>query len=399
MDIQVQTEQQETTSPVQIPPSPPQRSARPTPSSTDNRNYITVQADIHNCPANITVPEMEPPRPAPPHQGAPPAKQSVATMTDIRHDWSPTSQPPSEEEQSPPQQLTPAAQTDAHLGASPQPQRERRIFKPTEELEITSCPETPPSGQPGTWQQRETHLLEKSAGESTPIQVPLTVTAQHTPPILEPDEETVRNLLIECGEVHPEPGFQFDPLRPVIRSPEDIMRKPMRHINTLHKLKNWSLSVRHKWLIVGDSNVSRIPPYNIPHLQVDSFPGATFMHIRSILDKVEPDPKVEILILSVGINNRSQKSPEASLSELRRLIAVAETKFRNAAVWVPVINFSRSLPKKEQNHLHVINKFITTHCLFIQDLPRSMFTVEKDGVHWSHATAKRMLQHWAEAAK
>ena len=92
-------------------------------------------------------------------------------------------------------------------------------------------------------------------------------------------------------------------------TPPPITRTPTRHIKTLHKIKNWSLTVRHKWLILGDSNVSRFPPYNISNLQIKSFPGASFVHLRGVLEKIDSDPRVEIVILSLGINNRTQNFP------------------------------------------------------------------------------------------
>lgn len=58
--------------------------------------------------------------------------------------------------------------------------------------------------------------------------------------------------------------------------------RPIRHINTTHKIKNWSLSVKEKWLILGDSNVARFPPFKISNLQIDGFPGATFRHKRGL---------------------------------------------------------------------------------------------------------------------
>lgn len=47
-------------------------------------------------------------------------------------------------------------------------------------------------------------------------------------------------------------------------------RRPTRHITTSRKLQVWSLCVRKKWLIIGDSNLSRFAPFSTQDLQVDS---------------------------------------------------------------------------------------------------------------------------------
>lgn len=52
------------------------------------------------------------------------------------------------------------------------------------------------------------------------------------------------------------------------------MSRPTRHISTNRKMVDWSLCVWKKWLIMGDSNLARIPDFQIPNLPIESYPGA-----------------------------------------------------------------------------------------------------------------------------
>ncbi|KAK2879316.1 hypothetical protein Q8A73_006229, partial [Channa argus] len=76
-------------------------------------------------------------------------------------------------------------------------------------------------------------------------------------------------------------------------SPKPHIYKPTRHINTDRKLVDWSLRVMKKWIIVGDSNLSRIPMHPISDLQIDSYPGANFRHAEAILAKATSQVMVE----------------------------------------------------------------------------------------------------------
>lgn len=114
-----------------------------------------------------------------------------------------------------------------------------------------------------------------------------------------------------------------------------LTRRPTIHINTTYKIKNWSLAGREKWLILGDSNVARFPPFKVTDLQIDSFPGASFRHVQGVLSKMDPVPTVETLILSLGLNSTTQ----TSIKDLQRHIRMAKVKFPQAEIWLPLINF------------------------------------------------------------
>ena len=168
-----------------------------------------------------------------------------------------------------------------------------------------------------------------------------------------------------------------------------------RHINTERKMIDWNLTVGRKWLIVGDSNLSRIPGHVIQDLQIDSYPGANFRHAQALMAKATSQVTVEKVVLAFGLNCRGQKARETSVKQLQGAVRAARRKFPYADIWVPQINFSSSLPTEEKNTLNVLNHHIIKNMPFIPALQDSDFFTGSDNVHWTRETAKKMLDHWA----
>lgn len=173
-------------------------------------------------------------------------------------------------------------------------------------------------------------------------------------------------------------------------------RRPTRHINTTNKLKEWGLCVRKKTLIIGDSNLSRFPPFQDQDVQVESYPGAMIHHAESLLRKATCSSRPETIILSFGLNNRKQKTRATTIKHLQRTLKVARNKFPEATVLVPVINFSSNLPPHDQLNLQVLNNYIRKNCDFIPELPTKDFATDNDKIHWSHHTAAKMFNHWCQ---
>ena len=182
-------------------------------------------------------------------------------------------------------------------------------------------------------------------------------------------------------------------------TPETPTRKPTRHLSTQNKMQDWSLSVGKKWLIMGDSNLARVPPFTASNLQIDSYPGATFRHAGAILTRATSSVTVETVILSFGLNNRAQNVKQTTIKQLQAAVKTAKLRFPQAVVWVPEINYSRSLPLKDQSNLLHLNAYITKNCRYIPELPMRVFKTEADKIHWSKPTARRMLQHWFDYVK
>lgn len=123
-------------------------------------------------------------------------------------------------------------------------------------------------------------------------------------------------------------------------------------------------------MVTGDSNISKIPPFSIPDLQVDSFPGASLKHAEAILSTATNNTTVEKMVLSFGLNNRSQKTPDTTVKELQKMLRVAKNRFPHAK-----INFSRVLPHSEQNILTHLNHYIAQNCEYIMALPHTSSTL------------------------
>ena len=198
------------------------------------------------------------------------------------------------------------------------------------------------------------------------------------------------NLLVE------EPGqsyFYID-----MRTPPPSFKptsfKPTRHLNTKRKMVDWGLVAKRKWLIMGDSNLSRIPSFQTPDMQIESYPGATFLHAEVLMKKTKMMIKVEKVVLSFGINNKNQKLKETAMKQLQKAVKAAKEKFPYAEIWVPQINYCKNLPVDQQLTLNNLNTYIGKNMGHIPLLPDEVFSVNRDLVHWTTDTAKAMLEHW-----
>ena len=172
--------------------------------------------------------------------------------------------------------------------------------------------------------------------------------------------------------------------------------KTTRHINTTRKIVDWGLFVKKKYLIIGDSNLDRFPPFQIQDLQVDSYPGATFNHAEAILKKAVCTAQVDTVILSFGLNNRKQNTRATTVKQLQAAVRTARSRFPGATILIPVINFSSNLPTKDRENLEILNHYIVKNCNFIPELPDDVFETEVDNIHWTRPTAAKILDHWVK---
>lgn len=143
-----------------------------------------------------------------------------------------------------------------------------------------------------------------------------------------------------------------------------------------------------KCLILGNSNLSRFPPFANDQLQVESYTGANVRHAEIIIKKATIYTEVEQVIMAFGLYNRSLKERLTLSAQM----GAAVEHFPSAVVWVPLNNFSILLLTKQKN-LRFLDSQIRKSCLFIPVLPSHLFSTLKDHVHWTKATAKHMLQH------
>ena len=178
-------------------------------------------------------------------------------------------------------------------------------------------------------------------------------------------------------------------------SPHHI--EPNRHPRTYRKLQDWSLEVRRKTLIIGDSNLSRIPPFTNTHTQVDSFPGATFHHITAIIKKLPIQHTVTQVILSVGLNNcLSEHEPSTMLKQLQLMWSTSQTTFPNATIYIPIINFSPRLDSHKKTLLTKLNNTIASKYNHIPEINPQLFQTDRDNIHWTTQTAEVLFGYWQQ---
>ena len=176
---------------------------------------------------------------------------------------------------------------------------------------------------------------------------------------------------------------------------------PNRHQNTIRKNQEWCFpEIREKILIMGTSNLASITESPLPNVQIESYPGAKIIHLLAILDKADKKRKLEPehVILSVGMNDRSNSPHATTIPNFNKLLAKAKLVFPNSKIHVPQITFSDQLHQYECSHLHEVNKFIAKISAPVTALPKLPGMVglrtPKDPVHYNKTTANKILRHW-----
>ena len=159
---------------------------------------------------------------------------------------------------------------------------------------------------------------------------------------------------------------------------------------------NWTLHPERKIVILGDSNLRRIPAHTREDLQIECYPGMKLIHVGEILAKTDMTQDVSHCIIAAGINNRGQNKPGTGKKELRSALLRARETFPTASIHVPLINYSERLPTKQKLYLHALNKEIEKGN-YIPKLEERDFKIDpkdKFHIHWSEETAKAMLENW-----
>ena len=240
--------------------------------------------------------------------------------------------------------------------------------------------------------------------EDSPLDTSDGLEADTTPNLI-PLQTAVAKKQVVSAMVHQLPVLQKetatessdveDLLLDLTPTPEPPKCRVTRHINTNRKLVDWELTVFKKWLIIGDSNLSKIPPYSIPDLQIESYPGANFRNAQAIMAKVICKTVVEKVVLSFGINCRGQKAKMTSVKQMQSALRTAKLHFPYSEIWIPMINFSSALPVSESSCLRTLNEHIRRNMPYLIKLEDKLFSTESDNIHWTKTTAQAMLVHWS----
>ncbi|XP_023805360.1 altered inheritance of mitochondria protein 3-like [Oryzias latipes] len=373
--------------PVNQPPStrpPSSAAARPPPSPQSSSHQITTIAQIHAAP--------------PP---APISRVSVETMTEPQQeDWSPLFdlEEASETELSPPtspSRLSPVIPLPPRINRSQISSTAESVVRVLDmqkadseaEEEITLEPE--PADEQITALSQRKGSQRSSHREGSPPPPVQTSTMESrgyhtlTPATLSKLRSSVQSrLAVERAE------------QTTTSAAEMQVCAPTRHDNTPRKFTEWHLHIQQKKVIIGDSNISRLPPFKGGNVQLDSFPGARWHHAEFLLKTATFQTEPEVLLLSFGLNNRSQRDKKAPVKEMIKALTVAGQRFPDATILVPHVSFSPHLSPDEKAVLIHLNQHIQELTDYIPPLS-GFFETQTDSIHWTAATAKRMLEHWA----
>ncbi|XP_023805351.1 ras and Rab interactor 3-like [Oryzias latipes] len=373
--------------PVNQPPStrpPSPAAAQPPPSPQSSSHQITTIAQIHAAP--------------PP---APISRVSVETMTEPQQeDWSPLFdlEEASETELSPPtspSRLSPVIPLPPRINRSQISSTAESVVRVLDmqkadseaEEEITLEPE--PADEQITALSQRKGSQRSSHREGSPPPPVQTSTMESrgyhtlTPATLSKLRSSVQSrLAVERAE------------QTTTSAAEMQVCAPTRHDNTPRKFTEWHLHIQQKKVIIGDSNISRLPPFKGGNVQLDSFPGARWHHAEFLLKTATFQTEPEVLLLSFGLNNRSQRDKKAPVKEMIKALTVAGQRFPDATIFVPHVSFSPHLSPDEKAVLIHLNQHIQELTDYIPPLS-GFFETQTDSIHWTAATAKRMLEHWA----
>lgn len=211
-----------------------------------------------------------------------------------------------------------------------------------------------------------------------------------------PDPITGTSVTNNQCPMHP-PGPSISLFQPSNTPPLPANFKPTYHIARSHRrLQDWHFKPRKPVVILGDSNINRIPPHQNPEIQLDSYPGANMYQFLKLCEKSPVSPSTKILVLSIGINNKDQDPKQTSIKQLKALYRQARTTFPNADIYFPIMNFSPHLTQTQQENLKLINNTIATHLPFLAEIPHDTFMTETDNIHWTTPTAQHIFQYWCK---
>lgn len=206
-----------------------------------------------------------------------------------------------------------------------------------------------------------------------------------------PQKEVVVRKGPEMVKKGPEnPATREVPAKPVGKS------RHFRHeVVDGDKYGSWRLAPGRAILIIGDSNLSRIPEANNGAVEVHSFPGVTLAQAFSLVKyKTPASDRVWQVVLCFGLNDRGQSNVQALRKCIERLLDAAAATFPNAVLHITLINYEPTLSEQQVRNLWALNDIIfrTGHCVPL--LLGGRFQVGSDQIHWTVETAQAMLQHW-----
>ena len=165
--------------------------------------------------------------------------------------------------------------------------------------------------------------------------------------------------------------------------------------------KHWHLpEITKSILVIGDSNLSKIKEVSrsvASKIQIISYPGAKFEHLYEILKKQKTAiDQVTHVVLSIGVNNRSQSATATANKNIKSLHFQATKTFRKAQICYPTIGNKFSSTSEMQNLTDFEGTWRGLKTTILPSLSSFQTT---EGVHWTHATARGLLDRWLRHLK
>jgi hypothetical protein len=205
----------------------------------------------------------------------------------------------------------------------------------------------------------------------------------------------------------PSPPVPLPKRRRIERSPRSTPTTATGPQITLHRERSrWKVPpIKSQTVVLGDSNINRATNFEtkVRSIEFHSFPGATIKHFENLLSPTpNPQNTPKVVILSIGINNRTHQSTTLE-QQLTNMIHNASKTFPNASIHIPLINIPPEIPTHQQTNLSHLNQLIQSLSeqqpafQTIPKLPQENFKIDpRDSykIHWSRETANALVTHW-----
>ncbi|KAL2076351.1 hypothetical protein ACEWY4_028052 [Coilia grayii] len=172
--------------------------------------------------------------------------------------------------------------------------------------------------------------------------------------------------------------------------------RPVRHTRAADEFADWSLTIHKPLIFIGDSNLSRIPSFSHPNIQVDSFPGAAFHHLTQLVGDIPNQNQVELVVISAGIINcNNLNDPQTPWKQYQNLHCTCQSSFPNALIYISQISWSPLLHPDVIGRIKDFNSRVEKKVkLFLPTLDPKDFQVNmRDKIHWHKRTAETMFQY------
>ena len=259
-------------------------------------------------------------------------------------------------------------------------------------LELTQeeFPDLPTPGEPWTPQQNPGNTPRPQREHPT--------RRQTTPPRDTPQRTTQERRNSEGNQTTPERPTEDTTTQRETPAQEETNQTEPREPRSWRggskaNKQRWRFVPDRNIIIIGDSNLNRIPTITDDRIQIESYAGMNLEWAEAVLSKAETNETATHLILSVGINNMGQKTKKTSHTALKKLRETAKRKFPYADRRIALINYTEDLDQDPKDILQSLNEEIRKEP-HLPELPANNFETESDNIHWKEDTAKAMLQHW-----